>query len=272
MIRIHVDYQYNGFIWNADDWNELRCHHRIVGNLVGTRSSAAKNAKVLALPCQLLPEEVTLLVKLNICKLVKMKQEPWSDLKEKYDSYKEEIMKEQDVAFKKGKEKKIYKMIDNIVKNKEASAKNGENIDRNQILQEELAKLEPLSADHILVQRFLEDPWQENEELDSRLWTYPVSRRDKLKYSIFKDLWSRKYFITNGTKFGGDYLVYCGDPSKFHAQFIVICKDQKDTFQASELAMYSRIGTNVKKTVVIASCDTAGQVIYQSLSWADLVT
>uniref|UniRef100_A0A8D9E105 TSEN34 N-terminal domain-containing protein n=1 Tax=Cacopsylla melanoneura TaxID=428564 RepID=A0A8D9E105_9HEMI len=158
MISIHVDSQYNGFIWDADDWYELRCHHHIVGNLIGTLSSVSKNAKVLALPCQLLPEEITLLVELKICKLVKIKQETQetlSNLKEKYGSYKEEIKKEQVEAFKKGKEKKILNMIDNIVKNKEASAKNGEKIDRNQILQEELAKLGPLSAEHILVQRFL---------------------------------------------------------------------------------------------------------------------
>ncbi|KAI5754205.1 hypothetical protein M8J77_006752 [Diaphorina citri] len=274
MIAIHIDSQHNAFIWNAQDWYELRSKHHIVGSLVGTLWSAAKNSKILALPCQLLPEEVTLLTEENICKLVQFKNTTENVvLREgKFNVYKEQVRQEQMEAYIREKEKKVHSMLDTIVQNKESSAKSKDIVERDQVLQEELAKIVSLSDEHILVERFLEDPWLEYEDLDSKYWTHPETKKDILKYSIFKDLWHKNYFITNGNKFGGDYLVYKGDPSKFHAEYIVICRCHTETFKAAELAMYGRVGSNAKKKVVIGSLNPNGQVMYQSLSWADLVT
>ena len=33
----------------------------------------------------------------------------------------------------------------------------------------------------------------------------------KIKYIIYKDLWEKGYYVANGAKFGGDYLVYPGN-------------------------------------------------------------
>jgi hypothetical protein len=65
--------------------------------LVGTLWSAAKNSKILALPCQLLPEEVTLLTEENICKLVQFKNTTENVvLREgKFNVYKEQVRQEQ---------------------------------------------------------------------------------------------------------------------------------------------------------------------------------
>lgn len=271
MIKIHIGSLNAGFIWNAADWFELRRTYHIVGNLTGIRCSAAKNSKILALPCQLLPEEITLLVEENICKLVQTSYD-YDDVfngKEKFDTYKKQIQHEQMDTFRKTKEKSIYNMIDTIIKNKEIKTK--ETIDKNEIFQDELNKIQPLAKEHVLVQRFLGDPWLQTDDYSMKLWTFPNCKREKLKYAIFKDLWHKKFFITNGNKFGGDYLVYYGDPCKFHAQYIIICKYHDETFKAAELAMYGRVGSNAKKTVVIASLNLTGQVVYQSLSWADIV-
>lgn len=56
-------------------------------------------------------------------------------------------------TFRKTKEKKIYNMIDTIIRNKEVKSK--EPVIKDQILQEELNKIEPLVKEHVLVQRFL---------------------------------------------------------------------------------------------------------------------
>lgn len=78
----------------------MRRTYHIVGNLTGIRCSAAKNSKILALPCQLLPEEITLLVEENICKLVQTSYDDDDDDdvfngKEKFDTYKKQIQHEQ---------------------------------------------------------------------------------------------------------------------------------------------------------------------------------
>lgn len=41
-------------------------------------------------------------------------------------------------------------------------------------------------------------------------WKYPLTSSQRHKYKVYKDLWERKYYITSGEKFGGDFLVYPG--------------------------------------------------------------
>lgn len=41
-------------------------------------------------------------------------------------------------------------------------------------------------------------------------YKYPSTTDEKLKYAVFKDLWEKNFYITNGSKFGGDFLVYAG--------------------------------------------------------------
>jgi len=40
------------------------------------------------------------------------------------------------------------------------------------------------------------------------------SERGFLRQDIFKDLWERGFYLTDGTKFGADFLAYPGDPIK----------------------------------------------------------
>ena len=76
------------------------------------------------------------------------------------------------------------------------------------------------------------------------------------KFKIFKYFWSNGFYITRGTKFGGDYLVYPGKPSKYHSQFIVVCfeEEKKYRFTLKDLITYARMATSVKKTMVLAYC------------------
>lgn len=46
---------------------------------------------------------------------------------------------------------------------------------------------------------------------------------DSGKHVIFSRLHNMGYYITDGAKFGADYLLYPGDPLLFHAQFTVRC-------------------------------------------------
>lgn len=41
------------------------------------------------------------------------------------------------------------------------------------------------------------------------------------KFAAFKDLWAKKYYITPGIKFGGDYLLYPGILHKFWLWYII---------------------------------------------------
>ncbi|KAI8881740.1 tRNA-intron endonuclease catalytic domain-like protein [Backusella circina FSU 941] len=98
-------------------------------------------------------------------------------------------------------------------------------------------------------------------------YIYPI------KNTLFEYFWSLDYFITGGSKFGGDYLLYPGDPSGFHSQFIVSAIDEP--FSGVDIVSMGRLATNVKKAFVLAGIiindeekETEDQVVTFSIEWA----
>lgn len=57
-------------------------------------------------------------------------------------------------------------------------------------------------------------PGQE-EQVDwtqpSRDWPHAGHQEHETRYCVFRDLWGRGYYVTSGSKFGGDFLVYPGE-------------------------------------------------------------
>jgi tRNA-splicing endonuclease subunit Sen34 len=56
-------------------------------------------------------------------------------------------------------------------------------------------------------------PKKYNSLLEARrsgVWTYPQSEREAARCAVFYDLWKNGYFMGNGLRFGGDWLVYPG--------------------------------------------------------------
>lgn len=101
-------------------------------------------------------------------------------------------------------------------------------------------------------------------------WNYPQTEEENLRYRVFKDLWEKNYYVTNGEKFGGDFLVYPSDPIMFHAQFIVHCQKRSEDLSVNDIISVCRVGCNVRKTQVFASFSPDGETInYQSLQWAE---
>jgi hypothetical protein len=52
-------------------------------------------------------------------------------------------------------------------------------------------------------------------------WSFPHTQQQQLRMAVFADLHAKGYFLTSGSKFGGDFLAYPGDPNLYHAQFVV---------------------------------------------------
>lgn len=61
-----------------------------------------------------------------------------------------------------------------------------------------------------------------------------------------------------------------GDPSRFHSLFVVVCRLHNEPILPTELVTLGRLGTNVKKTVVLCSEDDNGQLFYTSLQWTGI--
>jgi tRNA-splicing endonuclease subunit Sen34 len=58
------------------------------------------------------------------------------------------------------------------------------------------------------------------DELCSNLLDVPlpelITDLEIIRYKVFKDLWTKGFYLTCGLKFGGDFLVYEGKINKFN--------------------------------------------------------
>ncbi|PRW39237.1 tRNA-splicing endonuclease subunit Sen34 [Chlorella sorokiniana] len=84
-------------------------------------------------------------------------------------------------------------------------------------------------------------------------WSFPATREERHRYWVFRDLHSRGYRLTGGSKFGADYLIYPGDPTLYHAQFCVRLLPYRQPITPSMLASATRGSHQARKHLLIAS-------------------
>ncbi|CAI5692407.1 unnamed protein product [Oreochromis niloticus] len=95
--------------------------------------------------------------------------------------------------------------------------------------------------------------------------------RCDIRYQVFRDLQGRGFYLTSAGKFGGDFLVYPGDPLRFHAHFIAVCVSLDESVCLLDVLAVARLGSNVKKTVLLCSPGPDASVCYTSLQWSGIV-
>ncbi|XP_012231670.1 tRNA-splicing endonuclease subunit Sen34 [Linepithema humile] len=285
----------NVFIWSANDWLRLRRDHRIIGELVGTLPKSIRQDVFPGLPLLLFPEEVTLLVEKKIACVVQctnLEKPPTESLYKKFQEYTDTLLIEQEerlIEFRKqqvtskmgiivdGKKRKILglhtnkKNMKKPLDRKTQEALDSIKIDTESLLEEELAKLPKLNKNEALVQTHTAHPWFIKDDVKIVDWKYPLIPVDQqltIRYKVYKDLWERKYYITSGEKFGGDFLAYPGDPIMFHAYYIIQCKCKNEEMPIAALITQCRVSCNVRKTLVFATyCEEEDKVKYQSFQW-----
>lgn len=267
------------YIWNAEDWYKIRSEHRICGSLIGAAPSFPRQNDFLGLPMVLMSEEAALLVEKGICELYELPdltKFPTQVQKEDMKAFEEKVNSEQEEALKQTRIEKMSQMIECIFagKKKKMLAKGitDVHLDKEELLQEEINKLPKLSPDHFLVhvptESFLNTD-RVSVGIDV-LNPSVLEGEGAIKYDVFRDLWERNYHITSGSKFGSDYLVYPGDPVKFHATYMVRCIKQNTPFNATNYVAFGRLAVAVNKLAVYAYCSN-NKIEYQTLQWHDSI-
>ena len=61
-----------------------------------------------------------------------------------------------------------------------------------------------------------------------------------------------------------------GDPSRFHSFYIAVCMDHDKPVGVLDLVSLGRLGTTVKKTILLCSVNDEGQVCCTSLQWSGI--
>lgn len=103
--------------------------------------------------------------------------------------------------------------------------------------------------------------------LQSSLQSFPASgqERQMLRRLVHCDLTNKGYALTNGLKFGVDFLAYRGDPTAVHAAFMVIVARQGAGISPLDLVARSRVATTALKIAVMAWASPAtGGVAYKA--------
>jgi tRNA-splicing endonuclease subunit Sen34 len=264
----------HGLVWTHDWVVRLRRDHRIVGALVG--ADARFPRQEAGLPLLLSEEEIRVLLEEEVIRLVylpRLAMPPNQDVKEKVEKYDEDSYQKQIQVFKKERVSSILSYADIIVEGKrkkmlQTIKKQRLNdsdtiteeptieIDKEKVIEEEVAKIQTIKKEHQVIQIFTQDPWIANgDKLEARL-PAPTTDLHKCRLLTFKTLWKKGYYIGEGSKFGGDYLVYLGDPLKFHASYIVVCLDNgsHDSMfrRPQDVVAKSRLGGQTHKTFLVA--------------------
>lgn len=261
----------------------LREEYRIVGSLVGCLPRVPRQNAHLGLPEELMPEEVALLLQLDVATLVQCAYKSPSaediaaHLEKKTDSY-----EQQKVLFMKEKREEMKRKLPEIIEGKkkkrrkllEEKRKQGHHVDDAEF--EADVEVDPDTVDipeirekHMLIEQPLA-ALSDRLKCEEVELSFPNTPEQILRFEVFKDLWHSGHFLTSGTKFGGDFLVYPGDPSRFHALFVAVCVPHEKRMSALDLIAMGRLGKTVKKTLVLCSMDNNGQLCYNSLQWTGI--
>ncbi|CAH1772428.1 unnamed protein product [Owenia fusiformis] len=289
MIEIHIKNK-KAYIWNSKDACTIREEYRIIGNLVGSHPKAPRQNYQLHLPLQLLPEETTLLVEKGVAILFNDDKPMLPPIEEDVQKFHEsrkrsyEAQKELQLENRKmeiqnrkweiieGKKAKRMKKL----KSENSTMAEDAAIDEAALEAEaerevESMEITPIPQSSMQVQIFTGTPYvsESNRPLYSN-WGFPSTHSELLRYRVFKDLWEQGHFLTAGGKFGGDFLVYPGDVAVFHSFYIVKCLPYKQKMSALDVVAMARLGSNVKKTVVLCSIDDNDQLCYTSLKWTGI--
>ncbi|KAF8162906.1 hypothetical protein B0H34DRAFT_780779 [Crassisporium funariophilum] len=105
---------------------------------------------------------------------------------------------------------------------------------------------------------------------EAGVWDYPSNLPERARCGVFKDLWKQGYFMGGGIKFGGEYLVYPGDPLRYHSHFAASVVDSPiASLRPMEIVAHGRLGTATKKAHLLCGWDDEKQeVSYLSIEWA----
>lgn len=105
-------------------------------------------------------------------------------------------------------------------------------------------------------------PCKDLSSYDIEMNSYDVIKilnLDECKSFAFKDLYDKGFYISSGIKFGSDFLIYSGDPIRYHAEYAVrvfLSRDESiDTSKIhyNELNCLNRLCHTANKTVLLGA-------------------
>lgn len=277
-----------GLIWRAEEYRIVRQRHRIVGALLGSLPGYRQQDATRGLPVFLSAEEVHVLETNKWARVIRRRR------KKRKDDQRGEIGKEEEEetrvktftttcgknemmmmrrqmerdqakmralkASKRsrwgGAKKKKQKVTTTTKKKRDEghddddAKKNDAIIDWEQVLGKSSAVVLPLTSE---TDARLDEDVPE-KDAGERVVLSQMSKIDRYKCAVFKDLHEKGFTMTSAAKFGGDYLAYPGDPMLFHAYFTVRVLERGEKMTPLSCSSVTRMAHAARKNVVFAFC------------------
>ncbi|CAF1120111.1 unnamed protein product [Rotaria sp. Silwood1] len=306
-ICCYIFENHHGLIFNPDSIRVLREKYRIIGCLIGNLPEYPRQNNELGLPLELSREECCVLADQQIISMYEIIL-PFNDSEHDHLQYLNEL----DNEFQKQKIQNGHERINEILINRQSILQkkfqtfNENNLENDEFILSLLEKnnawlncSKSLDDDerifllNIIQQRlkqftleymFIKLPIESKRtNLQIRLITSKELKQnlkfiEQLRCDVFADLYlnkNQKYWISNGQKFGGDYLIYFDDPSRCHSTFIVTCVLRNEIERNStiipltHLIARCRVAVNVNKICILASrkSSTSSDIEYLTINW-----
>lgn len=259
-------------LWKVSDMKKCRSEG-VIGALVGSLARQPRQNVRLGRPLELRQEEALLLLEEKKTAAITLNaqdcedEEAHSEGVRQYEAGLESSYQEQCVLALEDKKKTLNRVMNEKENGTEGSAS---------AVRERLEALDqsfrfPWSAMAVQLCTARSGFSHCPEERSFHSTDCPVPRDERLntKFCVYRDLRNKGFYLTSAGKFGGDFLVYPGDPLRFHAHYIALCVSLDEEMPVSDILAIARLGSNVKKTVLLCS-PQEGDVVYSSLQWSSM--
>ncbi|CUA68217.1 hypothetical protein RSOLAG22IIIB_03458 [Rhizoctonia solani] len=282
-IPLHVS---NGtaYVWSVDDIETLRVTHRICGTLSGTLPSVSQQNVFLGTPLTLLPEEVAALVNTGVACIVDDTRSHGAPTKHQLKRWAEVRKAAVEAEVKEREASPAPVRVDTSDKAQKKRMEREARKAAQQQRTESSPLAEPEPAAPIVTQHTVhvpgpssELPWYTarifhtiDDAREAGVWSYPQDVKERAECAVFRDLWEKGNYLGPGIKFGGNYLVYPGDPLRFHSHFVAsVHPSRSSTIRPMDIVAFGRLGTATKKVHLLCGYDDeSGSVSYHSIEWA----
>lgn len=306
-IRCYILENRYGLIFDPISIRVLREKHRIIGCLTGNLPEYPRQNNELGVPLQLSLEECCLLADHTIISLYEIHGE-LQTIEQDYHQYLTDLDREfQRQQIENGHERineillnrqsilqrtpsltsesdpTIDSFVSSLLETNNAWRNSSRSLDDDEqtiLLSIIKQRLKQFTPDYQLIKLPLESH-RTNISLRS-ITTLELKQTFKpiehLRCDVFADLYfhpTEKYWISNGQKFGGDYLVYLDDPIRCHSSFIITCVLRHEIppidtrIPLTHLIARCRVAVNVNKTCIFASRTSADSslIAYLTITW-----
>ena len=268
------------FLFSADTITWLRREHHILGVLVGTLAQVPQQNVFLGIPLELQPEEARLLVEQGLAYIVddfQWHSKIYAEMtKEERESYKASLRQEGEVLAR-ASIQKTQKASEQAFRKRtqqqnQDSDRAGKRDSRSTTLALDANNEEasdslfsppapetapsvrlPPKTPPTTMTRYSVTPTSSNHLFPTPPTTpgLDLPTVKPSSYALFKHLHNQDYFLSPGLRFGCQFLVYPGDPLRFHSHFLAVSADWDEEIDLLDLVGGGRLGTGVKKSWLI---------------------